>query len=243
MDFKARETSWLSKASTIFSKGTGVILPQSSCKDSIKRYRNVLHKKTKIWWTSNSLERYCEQEIIPRGLRIHLYPSFDLEQEDLILRWQKAAAKCSFEFMKIINEKNKITLLKLEEEIKELEEGLQKDLSKDDLQELFASLDKDFERWEKEISTDKLKKYQRDIQDFESKKIYKWQIKKESKMATSRFASNQSLNSASESNVSTSGSEGPRDPSYNGYRGKRKGYDIFNPRDKRKDGPQTRSQR
>ncbi|CAJ0921398.1 unnamed protein product [Ranitomeya imitator] len=214
MDLKAKESSWQAKATNMFKKGAGPLPTSSSYnqQENIKKYKNTVHRKIKIWWTKTTLENYVSQQIVPRGLRVHLFPTFNLDDESLKERWMKAANACSVEFMKIIIENNTNTLKSIETEIESLQRLLQQDLSGDSFQEMIGKLDKEIEKWEGVISHNKQKKYERDLADFETNRIFKWQINRTStRKNVSRSSSIASGSSMSEGGDSTySGYKGPK---------------------------------
>ncbi|XP_069616210.1 uncharacterized protein [Ranitomeya imitator] len=214
MDHKAKESSWQAKALNIFKKGAGSASTTSpyNQQENVKKYKNALHKKIKIWWTKITLENYIAQQIIPRGLRVHLFPTFDLNDESLKERWIKAANTCSFEFINIIIESNMATLRNIETEIDSLQKILQQKLKADCFQEKICKLDKEIEKWEGTISQNKQKKYERDLADFDSNKIFKWQTEKTSiRRNISRSSSIISNSSLSEGGESTHNiHKGPR---------------------------------
>ncbi|XP_073399760.1 uncharacterized protein [Dendrobates tinctorius] len=180
MDFKAKESSWQAKATSMFKRGATSSHSSTShvSQENTQKYKRALNKKIKVWWTKITLENYVAQNIVPRGLRINIYPTFDLGEETLINRWIAAANTCSLEFIKIIIEKNSIILKNIETEIEDLQKILLHDMRKEEFQEFVTKLDKDIEKWENHISLNKQKKYERDWADFESKRIFKWQMPK-----------------------------------------------------------------
>ncbi|XP_077155917.1 uncharacterized protein LOC143818518 [Ranitomeya variabilis] len=214
MDLRAKESSWQAKATNMFKKGVGPISTSApyNQQENVKKYKNAVHKKIKIWWTKTTLENYISQKIIPRGLRIHLFPTFALEDESLKERWIKAANTCSFEFMSIIIENNIATIKNIEGEIDSLQKTLQQDLSVDMFQEMIGKLDKEIEKWEGVISQNKQKKYERDVADFETNKIYKWQ--------TSKTFGRKNISRSSSITSNSSISEGG-EATYNGFNGPR----------------------
>ncbi|XP_069611822.1 uncharacterized protein [Ranitomeya imitator] len=214
MDLRAKESSWQAKASNMFKKGAGPI-PTSvnyNQQENVKKYKNAVHKKIKVWWTKVTLENYVAQKIIPRGLRIHLFPTFDLDNDLLKERWIKAANTCSFEFLNIIIENNVTMLKNIETEIDSLQRTLQQDLKADSFQEMISKLDKDIEKWEGAISQNKQKKYERDVTDFENNKVFKWQ--------TTKIHARRNM-SRSSSIVSNSSMREGGESSHNGYNGPR----------------------
>ncbi|KAM4034779.1 uncharacterized protein ACNLHF_021470 [Anomaloglossus baeobatrachus] len=179
MDFKDKETLWLSKATELFKQGAPFVSMEKTAdnKECMRQHKNLLHKKVKLWWNKTSLNNYYSQKIIPRGLRIQVYPSFDLHNETLIERWKKAAETCSLEFIQIIIDNNLLSLKKIDEEIEVLMESIKKDMALDQLNKYMNEVEKELDKWEQEISQNKMKKYQRDLGDFENNKIYRWQLK------------------------------------------------------------------
>ncbi|XP_069600643.1 uncharacterized protein [Ranitomeya imitator] len=184
MDLKARETSWRSKATDLFKQGTSTIQDGNvENRDLTAQYKNAVHRKLKTWWNKTTLENYVDQNIIPRGLRVQVYPSFDLEDTELIQRWKKAATCCSLEFLRIIIDKNSISLNLIDKEIDEIHKSLKKQLTSEKLESYMQTIEKDIDKWENDISQLKLKKYLRDSKDYEMDRIYKWQLpKKRSKL-------------------------------------------------------------
>ncbi|KAM4044275.1 uncharacterized protein ACNLHF_008270 isoform 1-T1 [Anomaloglossus baeobatrachus] len=205
MDFKAQELSWRSKATNIFQQGVSLDFSNSHTteKENLIKYKNLTHKKMKIWWTKVSMENYLLSKIVPRGLRFQTHPTFPLQDEDLTKRWIEASLTCSNEFMKIIIDKNAILLKTLDTELEVLQQAMTRDIEGTILKDFFASLDKDIEKWETEISQLKGKKYQRDMADFEMKRIFRWQIPKKNDKALTRNASMSSAASTSEGELSS----------------------------------------
>ncbi|KAM4030975.1 uncharacterized protein ACNLHF_018559 [Anomaloglossus baeobatrachus] len=158
----------------------------------------------KVWWTKISMENYLLAKIVPRGLRIQTYPTFPLEDENLTKRWMDASLTCSNEFMRIIVDKNTTLLSALDSELEELQKTMTKDIEEPTVNNFFMELDKDIEKWEMEISQLKGKKFHRDVADFESQKIFRWQIPKVKAQALLRNSSMSSMASTSEGEASSS---------------------------------------
>ncbi|XP_077130999.1 uncharacterized protein LOC143808979 [Ranitomeya variabilis] len=212
MDLKARETNWRSKASDLFKQGGSAGLQDVTIenRDLSIQYKNAVHKKTKTWWNKTTLENYVARDIVPRGLRVQVYPSFDLEDSELISRWKKAAITCSMEFMKIIIDKNTLCMNMLDKEIDELHRELKKQLAADKMESFIQTIEKEIDKKETEISDLKLKKFIRDTTDFETDKIFRWQLpkKKFNGSVTKTGGSSRELLSYAESSTSCSEAEG-----------------------------------
>ncbi|KAM4012635.1 uncharacterized protein ACNLHF_004665 [Anomaloglossus baeobatrachus] len=156
----------------------------------------------------------------------------------LTLRWIKAAETCSLEFIQIIIENNLISLNKIDEDLEALMLTIKKDMAVDQINKYMADLEKEIDKWEQEISQTKLKKYQRDLGDYENKKIYKWQ-QKGYNMPRSRIQKNQSGNTNAAMSDSYASSSDMDEGSEISFRTRAKNkagskyHDMFKPRDGR----------
>ncbi|XP_069610013.1 uncharacterized protein [Ranitomeya imitator] len=231
MDYKARESVWRKKATNIFTPNTSVSNVDSSVSDQeiFRKYKNAMFKKTRFWWTRTALQNYVDHEIIPRGLRVQLFPTFDLKDEKLVKRWSQAATICSLEFLRIIIESNAQVISEIESELERLEELMKKDITKENLEIWSNEFNKDLDKWENDICQRKLKKYQRDMRDYEENKIYKWQWKKvNTDFDIHRKSSFNSISSASDASTSST-NHGPHMTTRSGGRKNeyKKQADIF----------------
>ncbi|XP_069618158.1 uncharacterized protein [Ranitomeya imitator] len=215
MDLKARENAWRSRATDIFSRNTPAVSQNTSQeqKDLVYKYRHTLQRKTKIWWNKTTLENYLDKKIVPRGLRIQLYPTYELGEKDLVTRWTSAASKCSLEFIQILIENNASSLTELDKELESIATLLAKDMSTDQVNKWSKDLETDALKWEEKISQEKSKKYQRDVEDYDSNKIFRWQLKgtKGGTRGRIRTQSDRSYTSEVDSVASTSDVESARD--------------------------------
>ncbi|XP_077152056.1 uncharacterized protein LOC143816010 [Ranitomeya variabilis] len=215
MDLKAKESSWRTKASDIFKQSTLTVSQDVSkdYKEIMHQYRNILYRKTKLWWNRTTLENYLSKRIIPRGLRVQLYPTFELQEDNLTKRWVMAATTCSCEFIQILIEKNTLSLTAMDEELESIQTTLQKDVPKDVLDKWLKELDADTIKWEVEVSQGKLKKCKRDMTDYDMDRVHKWQNKKKNipYRNRSREPSVASSTSGAESHTTVSDAEEQRD--------------------------------
>ncbi|XP_077123903.1 uncharacterized protein LOC143781279 [Ranitomeya variabilis] len=71
------------------------------------------------------------------------------------------------------------------------------EFSKEQMDQFFLEVSRDMEKWEKDVCETKTKKYERDFNDYEVKRIFKWQYRKEDKFQSSRSSSVTSVTSLS----------------------------------------------
>ncbi|XP_075690371.1 uncharacterized protein LOC142658662 isoform X2 [Rhinoderma darwinii] len=176
MDFRLRDQSWISQLNEVFKEDFNLLL-DSNGKDTrvlINRLKELLKLRTKIWWNKAFLDRYLSKGLIPRGLRIQVFPSFSIEEDNFKDKWEILSTTCSRGFMDLLIQSNIATLVGIEKEIDEIQVSLKKDLSNDALDKLNIDLDKEFQKWEQEICSIKTKKFQRDVADFQQGRVFKW---------------------------------------------------------------------
>ncbi|XP_077112960.1 uncharacterized protein LOC143768157 [Ranitomeya variabilis] len=229
MDLKARESAWRSKAIDIFSRSTPVVSQNTSLeiKDLMHKYRYTLQRKTKLWWNKTTLENYLEKKIVPRGLRIQLYPTYELGNKELIARWISAASRCSLEFIQILIENNTSSLLELDNELESISKTLAKEMTIDQFGKWSKDLETDALKWEDKISQEKSKKYLRDVEDYDSNKIFRWQLKGGISGPRKRFRTQSDRSSEVDSATSASDVETTRDSQSKGNERKKKFPDMF----------------
>ncbi|CAJ0941415.1 unnamed protein product [Ranitomeya imitator] len=111
--------------------------------------------------------------------------------------------------MQIIIEHNAIVLKKLDEEIDLQLQTIQKEIQGDSLDRCLKDIEKELEKCEQNISEGKKKKLSRDVADYESKKIFRWQNQD---LSTKSFQSTRSESISSlASSMGAQGSESDRE--------------------------------
>ncbi|XP_056418357.1 uncharacterized protein LOC130358723 [Hyla sarda] len=174
MNYKSRDAMWLEKAQNMFDIGSSPGT-ESVQKTTLKRtMRNLLQKRTRLWWNRVFLQKYLSGGLLPRGLRIQVFPSYPVEDNELKNKWEEACNKCSQTFLELLISHNNHTLDTMERELEDTQASLIKECSKMELEAFNKELDENLNIWEKDIQTMKTKKYQRDSVDAQSNRVYKW---------------------------------------------------------------------
>ncbi|XP_069601861.1 uncharacterized protein [Ranitomeya imitator] len=176
MDFRARDGAWLTQLNEVF-KDTNELGSEGSyigLQDTIVRFKDLLRKRAKIWWNHAFLDRYLIKGLIPRGLRIQVFPSFPVEDANIRERWEDCANKCSIGFMEILKEMNSASIKEIESEIDTLQSMIKKDMSNEALNKFNKDVEAEVQKWVEEIQQVKTKKFQRDVNDKQTNKMYKW---------------------------------------------------------------------
>ncbi|XP_056408133.1 uncharacterized protein LOC130307190 [Hyla sarda] len=177
MDFTARETAWRSQAENLFGTmmATGGSDSESTrvLKNSL---RNLIHRRTKIWWNRTSLEQYKSRGLIPRGLRIQTFPAYGKEDEVFSKAWEEVCHKSAMTFIQLIVDLNTRTLDALSGEIDSAMKQLQEITSSQEYDIFLKEMEESFVVWEKQIQSQKSSKFQRDVNDYQNQKVYKWKF-------------------------------------------------------------------
>ncbi|KAM4030905.1 uncharacterized protein ACNLHF_018486 isoform 1-T1 [Anomaloglossus baeobatrachus] len=181
MNFKAREEAWLCQINDMLKGDSTLVLDTSGtgAKEYFNKMKELLRKKTRTWWNCTFLQRYVEMGLIPRGLRVQVFPSFVVDNEVFKNRWENAATTCSRQFLELLIDLDKESLKTLEVEIIELYNNMEKNLTPAALKKCNEDLDTEVDIWGKEIQGRKIQKLQRDLEDKQSNKMYRWRNKKE----------------------------------------------------------------
>lgn len=175
MDPKERDLTWLSQIDSIFkSTHIGGDIENGQALEMKTNLKPLLHRRMRTWWNKATLENYLTKNLIPRGLRIQVFPSFPIEDQLFRTRWEEACGNCSKIMMELLIGLNKKELESMEKEIESIQNKLTDLLPQGNMDLYKKELDTQYSVWEKEIKEFKMKKFQRDLRDFQTKKIYKW---------------------------------------------------------------------
>lgn len=92
-DLEARERAWSDQIADVFNLSEES--PQSSdFTDLTKEITNLQKQAVKVWWNIRSLEQYAKTGIIPRGLRVQIFPAWEVSG-DFKEVWEKSLTQCS----------------------------------------------------------------------------------------------------------------------------------------------------
>ncbi|KAJ1136709.1 hypothetical protein NDU88_003124 [Pleurodeles waltl] len=59
-----------------------------SAKSTFLALERALKKETSKWWEAASLKNYLEHDLIPRGLRIPIFPPIDATSQERLQQWE-----------------------------------------------------------------------------------------------------------------------------------------------------------
>ncbi|XP_073424209.1 uncharacterized protein [Dendrobates tinctorius] len=228
MDFRARDQSWLTRLNEVFKDESPLILDSQhkDTKEQTIRLKNLLLKRTKLWWNKAFLEKYLSKGLIPRGLRIQLFPAFPIDDVSFRDNWKRISTRSSKEYMELLVQLDSTKLGILETEIEAVQLELKKNLSPDALTKFQEELDGDFTKWEQDICKNKSQKFQRDVLDFQDNRVYRWKAtpKRDRSPSAVRSDSMSSFASAEESRQTSKSGAKTKDSSGRNIRNTRSRY-------------------
>ncbi|XP_077134931.1 uncharacterized protein LOC143788890 [Ranitomeya variabilis] len=176
MDFRAKDKTWLGQIDQVF--GASGVDPQpptdQTVENQAREIERLLIKRTKIWWNRVFLERYISKKLIPRGLRVRVIPSFPVEDDEFITKWEEACGTCSLTFMQLLVDLNTKSISNLDKNIDEVEVNFKQICPVDKINEYESKIEKSLDTCVKKILALQASKFQRDTRDFSSKNVYRW---------------------------------------------------------------------
>ncbi|XP_073406217.1 uncharacterized protein [Dendrobates tinctorius] len=181
MDYKKRDKTWVAQLGAVFGENQPKDRETVDIKDLKLRIRELIKKRAKTWWNKAALENYLQKDIIPRGLRVQLFPTLDTDNSSFVNKWEDTLTKCSRTLLELLIGADKKTLEFLEKEIELLREKIHELISGDEIKKFDTALEDDLNKWELEIQNNKTKKYQRDLEDYQLKRVYRWQSRQSNK--------------------------------------------------------------
>ncbi|CAJ0961173.1 unnamed protein product [Ranitomeya imitator] len=122
-----------------------------------------------------TLGEYHRQGKIPRGLRCNLQPTLFSEDEKYCATFQKILNKCSFDIILLTIEYLQEAIKTTEEKIESIETQLTSTLSSTEFTTLKGKVDSILTIHQKTLEERKRTKFQRDIEDYLTNNVYKWE--------------------------------------------------------------------
>ncbi|XP_053569871.1 phosphatidylinositol 3,4,5-trisphosphate 5-phosphatase 2 [Bombina bombina] len=125
----------------------------------------------------SAYDKYLAKHIIPRGLRVRLFPTFSFHIDTYKDRWEQALINCSEILVAILSDYETEVMSELDKEISEYNIKLQKFETLDKFKQSYKEMREELDKREKEIIQTKCSKMKRDIKDFEKGRIFTWDDK------------------------------------------------------------------
>ncbi|XP_075682937.1 uncharacterized protein LOC142651759 [Rhinoderma darwinii] len=152
---------------------------------------------------SATLAEYIKVQRIPRGLRMPIRPTIFKENPEYCTKFEQILNKCSFDLMVLTVSFLQKNIADLRKEVTAAEQQLRTTLSLIDFTNFDEKLKTNLGIHRSEIENQKRRKFQRDLDDYQNNRVYKWQ-----EGFTSVGMNARGHHWSSESSLSGSGGEG-----------------------------------
>lgn len=140
-----------------------------------KKLSSLMDKKIRAWWDIVSFEHYMANDIVPRRLRWDIPPNDGLEDEESLKEWFLFFNSKGKELLSFLLVRKQRKLKIIENQVKEIKDRMDQYKDTAEFAQLANELKKKMEKVDKETQEKKRKKFMRDINDFKSKEVFKWQ--------------------------------------------------------------------
>lgn len=146
---------------------------------AFRTLKNTLNKQILIWWDILTLEKYVKDEITPRRLPRDVAPNDGMTYPTLQEEWYKFFKNSEKRMLNLILDRRRAKLTQLNHAIQVTKGILDPHKDTKEYIERMNHIKEFMDKVDKETQNKKLKKYQRDINDYQQNMVYKWQAKRE----------------------------------------------------------------
>ncbi|XP_073511202.1 uncharacterized protein [Phyllobates terribilis] len=150
-----------------------------------------------------TITEYLRVQRIPRGLRVPLRPTLFSDLPDYCNRFEQILNKCSLDLMTLTVDFLHKAIASTRDQIKNTERQLTSSINAEEWSTLQAKINTNIDLHRKETEARKRLKFQRDTEDYELQRVYRWQEKHPASGNSRRYIH-------SSTDVSSSGSETDR---------------------------------
>ncbi|XP_069605723.1 uncharacterized protein [Ranitomeya imitator] len=172
MDWEAREAAWKASASAAFVDTIGNCPDSNFARLSMDLMAAQKHG-IRLLWNIRCLEEYFKLNLVPRGLRIPIFPAWE-PSVAFRTTWEEGLLRCSQILINMLIAHDRELLVQVKTEIRDLENGLSKFDEVSQIQPFKIKLKEGLDKYDKEIMDKKRAKFLRDKLDFDQHMAYKW---------------------------------------------------------------------
>lgn len=152
--------------------------PQENATVSLENEKSKMSylekKEIRLKWHGIALSEYWRSKQIPRGLRVNKKPTLGNQDPEFKSKWEKILNKCSMDLTLLIIEQTKKEAEKVKTELQEIKTTLKTKMNKPDFTTMESAFKEELMKFEEELKAYKIKKYQRDSEDYKRGTVYNW---------------------------------------------------------------------
>lgn len=140
-----------------------------------KKLGHCMDKKSNVWWDRSTMEKYLRDNLIPRKLRWDVPINDGLLGVDDVDEWYTFFEGKGREVMEFLIKRKQRKLTLLDKQIKEIRDKMYPFRETPEYNKLMGELQKNMQKKDLENKNGKKKKYLRDLEDYQNKRVYRWQ--------------------------------------------------------------------
>ena len=159
---------------TLFT-ASGPTASQVNYNGAMSALGNTLERQVRTWWDICTLEQYVKDKITIRSLRWEITPQDGLDDPSSIREWFDFFNGVAFKLQDLILLRKKRKMNMLENKINELQAQLDPIKDTQPIIDFNIRTNKRLEKVDKETQKKKIKKYHRDMNDYNTNNLYAWQ--------------------------------------------------------------------
>lgn len=151
------------------------------------KIKQLLERKSGLYWHTKLFDRYMEQNINPWGLRVQVFPKVRDPTPEFQTKWEKVLTKCSEGLMDLLKEHHQNELREIQSELVALDIKSTKLKSNKGYDTRKRELGDYMERFNRNLIQNKLKKFEKYLRAFQLGRTYRWQQNYVGNRPRSRF--------------------------------------------------------
>ncbi|XP_040196441.1 uncharacterized protein LOC120929222 [Rana temporaria] len=138
------------------------------------KLKRLMERKSNLGWHIRFFDRYLKEKVNPQGLRVQIFPTFEMTESTLKDKWEENLNTCSSNMMIMLKDKHIIDLAELDREIENLRSSGNHLISSSEYQKKESDLLEHLEKYNKNVIMRKDQKFYKDQLAFAGGYAYKW---------------------------------------------------------------------
>lgn len=139
------------------------------------KLKRLMETKSNLGWHIRFFDRYLRERVNPQGLRVQIFPTFEVTEIALREKWETNLNQCSANMMIILRDKHLTYLVELDKEIENLRISGNHLVSNAEYKKKELELIQHLEKYNKNVILRKDQKFYKDQLAFAGGYAYKWQ--------------------------------------------------------------------
>ncbi|KAJ1165300.1 hypothetical protein NDU88_005728 [Pleurodeles waltl] len=144
----------------------------TSAKSTFLALEKSLKKETAKWWEVASLKKYLDNDRIPRGLRILIFPPTDTTSQERLQNWEANLKMASMNMIQQLIDISQEQYERHKQEVDQLTQRIDEANWGDISTKNYAILNNIIDNYEADIIQRKNRKFRRDLRDYQQGRVY-----------------------------------------------------------------------